>query len=287
VWVVGGVSVVGHGTVAVRRSGRGGNRLAPHRYPVCGPRYVRVKSFGPDPERRDRHQRTRARRAVSLALRRGQLSPVLAAVLLQLFEQCSDRLLEAAPGGEAGCSGWWSLGYIHDLVLQSADPDIINDWAAGGDVAGSGEAADVSEGAVGGVRRAGGRTAGRWMAALGELGWVEVVHRYKVVNGVLRGTSNLWRFCIPAGLRDELQGAEDAARARNADRRSKTRPPGRYTAPSRPAGTVPPGDGLSEVERRVTAPCPSCDGAGELREPGTGASYRCGACRGRGYAAGP
>jgi hypothetical protein len=47
------------------------------------------------------------------------------------------------------------------------------------------------------------------MAALAELGWVEVIHRHKMINGEHWGTSNLWRFKIPDHLRAELHTAED------------------------------------------------------------------------------
>jgi hypothetical protein len=83
-------------------------------------------------------------------------------------------------------------------------------------------------------KRAGQRTAGRWMTELRELGWVERVHRYEVGRGQLRWTSNLWRFVIPEELRAEVEEVEDIARAKAQARHA---PRGRVTPPAG-AGTV-------------------------------------------------
>jgi hypothetical protein len=151
-----------------------------------------------------------------VALARGRLSPVLAAVLVQLLERCTERLVGPAPEGEEACSGWWSLAYIHRLVYAHQGPGGLVAERDPGDESGA-------------------RTAGRWMAELGEAGWVEAVHRYKIVNGRQRGTSNLWRLRIPGDLRVEMEASEDAARARKAARRPPPSGPARG-GPPRPYG---------------------------------------------------
>jgi hypothetical protein len=83
------------------------------------------------------------------------------------------------------------------------------------------------------------------MATLRELGWVEGVNRNRTVNGKPVGTSNLWRFRIPDDLRDEIEAAEDAARARKAARRPPSPKPSRGGlrppyGPTRPGPSVPP-----------------------------------------------
>ena len=173
---------------------RGGNRLPPG-HPARGrpPSYQRCRSWGPDPERRDRNQRTRTRRAVALAQQRGQLSPLLAGVLAALLDASDQRLSES----------WWRLSTIARLVLGAER--------------------------YGEDKRAGQRTAGRWMAELRELGWVERLHRYEVGRGQLRWTSNLWRFVIPEELRAEVEEVEDIARAKAQARRA---PKGRVTPPA-------------------------------------------------------
>jgi hypothetical protein len=170
--------------------------------------YERRRRFGPDLERRDRHQQGRTRRAVGLALVRGRLTPVLAAVLFQLLDRCNDRLVGPAPEDGEACSGWWSLAYIHHLVYSAQGPEGVVVERERDDESGA-------------------RTAGRWMAALRELGWVDVIHRYKIVNGEQRGTSNLWRLGIPDDLRHELEAAEDATRARKVARRPPSVKPSR------------------------------------------------------------
>jgi hypothetical protein len=153
-------------------------------------------------------------------------------VLYALVDRCNDRLLGPAPAAEDGenyeaCSGWWRLAYIHHLVYSHRDPDGVVIERDPGDESGA-------------------RTAGRWMATLRELGWVEGVNRNRTVNGKPVGTSNLWRFRIPDDLRDEIEAAEDAARARKAARRPPSPKPSRgglrppygptRTDPARPVG---------------------------------------------------
>jgi len=103
----------------------------------------------------------------------------LAAVLGALLQAADKRLSD----------GWWRLSTIARLVL--------------------------GEEHYGEDPRAGQRTAGRWMAELGERGWVQRTHRYRSVAGHCQGTSNLWRFVIPAELRAEVLSGEERARARN------------------------------------------------------------------------
>lgn len=202
---------------------RGGNQLPPG-HPARGrpPSYERCRSFGPDPERRDRNQRTRTRRAVALAQQRGQLSPLLAGVLAALLDASDQRLSES----------WWRLSTIARLVLGAER--------------------------YGEDRRAGQRTAGRWMAELRELGWVERVHRYEVRRGQLRWTSNLWRFVIPEELRAEVEEVEDVARAKAQARRA---PQGRAAPPAGASATeAPPPPTASplagEATPRATPPAP-------------------------------
>ncbi len=209
------------------RPRRGGNRLPPG-HPARGrpPSYQRCRSWGPDPERRDRNQRTRTRRAIALAQQRGQLSPLLAGVLAALLDASDQRLSES----------WWRLSTIARLVLGAER--------------------------YGEDKRAGQRTAGRWMAELRELGWVERVHRYEVGRGQLRWTSNLWRFVIPEELRAEVETVEDTARAKAQARRV---PQGRVAPPGAPgAAEAPPppeaGPSAEEAKPLVTSLAPEPEG---------------------------
>jgi hypothetical protein len=205
---------------------RGGNRLPPG-HPARGrpPSYERCRSFGPDPERRDRNQRTRTRRAVALAQQRGQLSPLLAGVLAALLDASDQRLSES----------WWRLSTIARLVLGAER--------------------------YGEDKRAGQRTAGRWMAELRELGWVERVHRYEVGRGQLRWTSNLWRFVIPEELRAEVEAVEDIARAKAQARRI---PQGRVAPPAASAAQAPPPPQAGpSAEKAATLVSSSAPGAQE------------------------
>jgi hypothetical protein len=278
------------------RPRRGGNRLTPDCYPLRGPVYTRRRSFGPDLERRDRHQRERTRRAVSLALTRGELCDRLAVVMYQLLDHCTDTLLCPSPEGGPACSGWWSRRYIHDLVLP---PDHDRDGHDGGahddsDRDGddhevddeSDDDVDLEDATVfGEVVEGGARTAGRWMAQLAELGWVESIHRYRVVNGLQRGTSNLWRFRIPDHLRSELHTAEDTARAKRAGRRPNRSGPGRATRPNhREATATAAARTIRNEEDRLQAPCPACEGACWVPapdDPNRGV-VRCESCEGSG-----
>ncbi len=207
---------------------RGGNRLPPG-HPARGrpPSYQRCRSWGPDPERRDRNQRTRTRRAVALAQQRGQLSPLLAGVLAALLDASDQRLSES----------WWRLSTIARLVLGAER--------------------------YGEDKRAGQRTAGRWMAELRELGWVERVHRYEVGRGQLRWTSNLWRFVIPEELRAEVETVEDTARAKAQARRV---PQGRVAPATTPGATEAPsppeaGPSAEEAKPLVTSVAPEPEDA--------------------------
>ena len=180
---------------------RGGNHLPPgHAARGRPPSYARIRSFGPDPERRDRHQRARTRRAVALAQARGQLSTTLAGVLGALLDASDDRVSD----------GWWCLATIARMVLGAEH---------------YGEDEDAGQ-----------RTAGRWMHELWELGWVEKVHRFRVVAGQCQATSNLWRVVIPAQLRAEVTAGEDRARARHQPRRITPQ----ATAPPFPPPPAPP-----------------------------------------------
>jgi hypothetical protein len=178
------------GAVVEGRPHRGGNRLPPgHAARGRPPSYARIRSFGPDPERRDRHQRARTRRAVALTQARGQLSTTLAGVLGALLDASDDRVSD----------GWWCLATIARMVLGAEH---------------YGEDEDAGQ-----------RTAGRWMHELWELGWVEKVHRFRVVAGQCQATSNLWRVVIPAELRAEVTAGEDRARARHQPRRVTSKAP--------------------------------------------------------------
>lgn len=277
------------GTAVLRRARRGGNRLPPERYPARGPAYDRSRAFGPDHERRDRHQRARTRRAIGLAQTRGELPPILAAVLYQLLDLCTDTLLCAAPDDAPACSGWWSRRFIHDLIYPpGTQPDEgPNDEGATADPADLESLSDEPDGPR--FAGPGARTAGRWMATLAGLGWVEVIHRHKIINGEHWGTSNLWRFKIPDHLRAELHAAEDASRARK-------------SRPRRPAGNRPPGNTpraahgpptdtrpaaatavWARNEARRSHPCPTCEGNQWVHPYGPdGGAVRCSVCDGTG-----
>ena len=270
--------------VPVVRGGPGGNRLRPDRYPERGPVYERVGEFGPDPERRDRAQRALTRRAVDVAVGRGELSAVLAAVLSQMMERSNDRLIGPSGYGGVACTGWWELATIRRMVPDGLVAQVDLDSEGGGDLEGGG----AGEG--GSARKRGGRTAGRWMAELGRLGWVERVHRRPgFVNGEAQWTSNLWRVQVPAHLRLELRGAQDAARAR---RGANRKGPGR----AQPRGGSRPG-GFDDSARRRAAeeklfaenearrrlpPCPACEGDRVVFDQDRRSSP-CPFCRGAGY----
>ena len=259
-------------TALTRPAPRGGNRLSPDSYPYAGPRYERRRSFGPDPERRDRHQRARFLRAARISLQRGELIPVLYAVLCELANHCNDTLLASAPGDDGrACSGWWRERTIHGWIypLAHTNPGPSDDTGA--------------------------RTARRWMTTLAETGWVESVHRVKVVNGELRGTSNLWRLQIPDHLRAEVHRAEDAARAapkrpRHAKGGPTPRAPQNRPRLAHPAEASASAQ-MANIERneeRRANPCPGCGGAGTVdsrKDPGR--VERCSGCDGSGIRAGP
>lgn len=275
------------------RARRGGNRLPPERYPARGPAYDRSRAFGPDHERRDRHQRVRTRRAVGVAQTRGELPPILAAVLYQLLDLCTDTLLCPAPDEAPACSGWWSRRFIHDLIYPpgTQPPDITNADPDDSDDSDDPESLSESDGPR--FAGPGARTAGRWMATLGALGWVEVIHRHKVINGEHWGTSNLWRLKIPDHIRVELHATEDASRARKSGRRpAGTRPPGTRPPRNTPRATHgPPRDdrsaaataGLARNDARRSHPCPTCEGNQWVHPFGeAGGAVRCSVCDGTG-----
>jgi hypothetical protein len=142
---------------------------------------------------------------VALAQARGQLSTTLAGVLGAVLDASDDRVSD----------GWWCLATIARMVLGAEH---------------YGEDEDAGQ-----------RTAGRWMHELWELGWVEKVHRFRVVAGQCQATSNLWRVVIPAELRAEVTAGEDRARARHQPRRitPKATTP-KATAPPPPPPPKPP-----------------------------------------------
>lgn len=199
----------------------GGNRLGPDRLPAVGPVYCRERDEPTDPERRDRRQEQRHRRAIVLAQERGELSPLLAGVLGALLSFCDGD-------GRVGVI-WPSLATIAKRVRGA-------DWYDG--------------------KRAGSRTAGRWMRELRTLGWVQRQHRFAHEGGLVRGTSNRWWLTIPEHLRLELLAQEDEARSRTQRGRSGS---GRVTpkGPGRGRGSgVPepaPSQGYAAAEGRRQA----------------------------------
>jgi hypothetical protein len=258
--------------VVVRRSRRGGNRLPPDRYPRCGPRYERSRSFGPDPEVRDKWLRGRMRQAIRLAQERGELSLRLAVVLERILEHVTnDTLVVTGPEDGPVCSGWWKLATIHKMVYRGPD-DVVS--VNGEDDSDENRCA---------------RTACGWMAELGGLGWVERVHRQRIVNGVPCGTSNLWRIRMPDHIRDALREASDARRA---EKRAATPTSGRVTPRgSRGGGGHRSGDlvnasavaahaFITSHDRRRDAPCPACNGDRVIET--AGGAVQCETCRGSG-----
>lgn len=185
-----------------------------------------------------------------MAEAQGQVTSTLAGVLFTLLEAADDHLHPT----------WWSLAYIARLVL--------------------------GEGRYGDDPAGGQRTAGKWMAELGRLGWVERQHRFVVEDGGVRGTSNLWRFTIPPVLRQAVQDAEDAGRRANAGRRPKgartsKAPQNRRGGPERPVGApTPPPFAQRDLARQ--APCPACGGDRFVAHP-NGGVIACAACDARGH----
>lgn len=124
------------------------------------------------------------------------------------------------------------------------------------------------------------RTAGRWMAELRELGWVERIHRYRFRDGHIEGDTNLWRVVIPEQYRETLQGREDAARAGSMKKNRPTpaapqnrRDTGRGGGVA-PSPSSPPRQGAGESD------CPTCEGR-NLVDVGDGTFSFCPTCRGR------
>jgi hypothetical protein len=263
--------------VRTNRHKRGGNRLPPDRYRERGPAYERVDEFGPDPERRDRTQREVTRRAVDLAVRRGELPAGEATLLYQMMEASNDRLIDDGGQGVA-CTGWWSLAALRRMIPDGlvSEEDLAS------------EAGVVDEA---GMKNRGARTAGRKMSNLRRWGWLDVIHRKpSVVNGEVQWTSNLWRIKIPDHLRLELRGAQDVKRARrSADRRG----PGRAQPPK--GGR--PDDARSKTQAAAVAimarndairanPCPACGGGGWIYNEEGKAEQRCPFCKGDGHLSG-
>ncbi|MDQ2727185.1 MAG: hypothetical protein M3Y91_04820 [Actinomycetota bacterium] len=155
---------------------------------------------------------------------------------------------------------WWSLAYIARLILGD---DRYGDDPAGGQ-----------------------RTAGRWMADLGRAGWVERQHRFVAEGGQVRGTSNLWRFTIPAPLRQAALPVEDAARGNRAvSAKGRARagptpkaPQHRHSGPQEPARTVP---SYRDQDLRRSSSCPACEGRRFVELP-DGWMTACGACGAKG-----
>lgn len=236
---------------------RGGNRL-PVGHPARGRThaYERRRSLGPDPERRDRYQRERTRRAITLAGARGELSPHLALVIRVLLDMSDDRL----------STGWWSLAYIARQVL--------GDTGYGDDPA------------------SGARSAGGWMHDLKALGWLDWQNRWRLgPGGCVIGTSNLWRIKIPDNLRHELQDAEDAARRRAAKKPHATRkaPQNRHEDGSAGTTTIAAQRRIYDRNAAISAgrACETCRGDGYIDVPGAGAVTRCPSCHTTGLAPGP
>jgi len=158
----------------------------------------------------------------------GLLPPHLAAVLGRLLDASDDHLT----------AGWWSLGWIARAVLgqDRYGPDNVG----------------------------GQRTAGRWMAELHRLGWVQREHRFVVEAGRVRATSNLWRLVIPEPLRQAVLHSEDRARARTL----KTNPPTRR--PQLMSDRRSEAD--AAIRRRLQqrhdgVACTSCGGSGWIDHP--------------------
>lgn len=191
------------------------------------------------------------RRCVAVGVHDGTVSPGVGRVLLVLFEAADDRM----------SSTWWSLAYIARLILGD---DRYGDDPAGGQ-----------------------RTAGRWMADLGRAGWVERQHRFVAEGGQVRGTSNLWRFTIPAPLRQGAVAVEDAARAEQArqhqrpgkGRSTPKAPQHRPSGPQEPARTAP---SYRDQDLRRSSPCPTCEGRRFVELP-DGRVTACGACDAKGH----
>lgn len=108
---------------------RGGNRL-PEGHPARGrpPRYERCRALPDDPERRDRQQRERTRRAAAMALDAGELPRRAHAALMVLLDLTDQRcsvtwhslatIGRAGGGYEARTAGRWmaelvELGWLH------------------------------------------------------------------------------------------------------------------------------------------------------------------------------
>lgn len=70
----------------------------------------------------------------------------------------------------------------------------------------------------------------RRLSRLRAQGWVQVQHRWKVVDGHIEATSNAWRVVIPRHIRVELLTAE-AEKARQTRASNNVGRPGRYTPP--------------------------------------------------------
>jgi hypothetical protein len=258
--------------VQVRRSKRGGNRLPRDRYPKCGPRYERSRSFGPDPEVRDKFLRSRMHQAIKLAQERGELPLRLAVVLERILEHITnDTLLVNGPEDGPQCSGWWKLSTIHKMVYRGPNDVVSVD----------GEDDSDEERCA--------RTAGDWMAWFGQLGWFDRIHRQKVVNGVPCGTSNLWRIRMPDHIREVLRESSDARRA---EKRAAKPTTGRVTPKGSPgarqyrsadpvnASAVAAHAFITSHDRRRDAPCPACNGD-KVIETAVGAA-QCETCRGSG-----
>lgn len=224
---------------------RGGNRLS-GTHPARGraPAYQRERDWpGPDPERRDRHQRERVRRAADLAAQRGLLTATEHRWLTALLSFSDDR-----------CSPVWPAlttiaTRVHGVTrYRTSSTD------------------DASS-------TRGQRTAGRWISRLVELGWVQRQHRYHNDAGRVVADTNLYRIVIPEPLRRELEAIEDRARA--ARRRTKLG--------NERDGSVQSAAASRAIADRAAArlhfPCPACDGGWIHHDDEV---ERCPRCRGDG-----
>ncbi|MGH9069992.1 MAG: hypothetical protein ACRDX8_02195 [Acidimicrobiales bacterium] len=116
------------------------------------------------------------------------------------------------------------------------------------------------------------------------------MHRQKVVNGVVIGTSNLWRIRIPDHLRAECDAAEDAARSRPSGGGGRGKAKGPRHTPSPYVGVNEgPGTAAAALRARNEAirstPCASCGGDRWVQAaPPLSGVITCPACSGLGTA---
>lgn len=215
-------------------SRRGGNRL-PVGHPARGAPpapYRRIRQFPLDPERRDRHQRERTRRAANAAVAAGELTREDRAGLEVLLEH-TDATATVPIFPRLATIAQEARGAQH-----YAEPT------------------------------AGARTAHRWIARLVTLGWVHKVHRTKPQpDGSVVATSNAYRVDIPDRWRTERQALEDGARSRSTKGRPTSKAPqnrrGGSHPNSPPVGPVQPPRFVPDATPRD--PQVNADGAAQAR----------------------